>query len=94
MKNVNRRNFLKTSGAGLIGLTLGGVALRAQAQEKLSPEDPMAVSLGYVENSEQEGKWCKNCLLAQGEGEWLGCGIFPGKKVSASGWCTAWAKRG
>ena len=33
MKSVNRRDFLKLSGS-TIRLTLGGVALRAQAQEQ------------------------------------------------------------
>ena len=32
MKSVNRRDFLKLSGSTVIGLTLGGVALRAQAR--------------------------------------------------------------
>ena len=30
MKSVNRRDFLKLSGTTLIGMTLGGVALRAR----------------------------------------------------------------
>ncbi len=36
---------------------------------------------------------CSNCALAQGEGEWVGCAIFPGKAVNANGWCTGWVPR-
>ena len=45
MKSVNRRDFLKLSGTSLIGLTLGSVALRAQAQEQLQADDPTAKAL-------------------------------------------------
>jgi hypothetical protein len=93
MKNVNRRNFLKLSGSTLIGLTLGGVALRANAAEKLKLDDPTAMALKYKHKSEVEGQYCKNCLLIQGEdgAEWRPCGAFPGKLVAAEGHCSAWA---
>jgi hypothetical protein len=93
MNNVNRRDFLKLSGSTLIGLTLGGVALNANAQEKLKLDDPTAMALKYVHKSEVEGKKCSNCLLIQGEDgqEWRPCGAFPGKLVNADGYCSAWA---
>ncbi|MDT0595079.1 high-potential iron-sulfur protein [Glaciecola petra] len=96
MKSVNRRNFLKLTGSSLIGLTVGGVALRANAQEKLAESDPTAVALKYVHESKVEGQYCENCMFIQGgEGEaWRPCQIFPGKVVAAKGWCTAWAKKG
>lgn len=96
MKSVNRRNFLKLSGAGVIGLTLGGVALRATAQEKLSPEDPTAVALKYIHQSKLDGKNCANCMYIQGENgeDWRPCAIFPGKVVAAKGYCSAWLKKG
>ena len=95
MSEVNRRGFLKLSGTSLIGLTLGGVALGANAQEQVKLDDPTALALKYVHASEVEGKHCDNCMLIQGEEgkEWRGCGIFPGKVVNAKGWCTAWAKK-
>ena len=40
MKQVNRRDFLKLSGSSLIGLTLGGVAPRANVQEKVKLMTP------------------------------------------------------
>ncbi|MFW8591369.1 high-potential iron-sulfur protein [Glaciecola sp. 2405UD65-10] len=95
MKTVNRRNFLKLSGTSLIGLTLGGVALKASAQEKVSPEDATAVALKYTHSSTVEGSNCANCMYVQGEAgaEWRPCAIFPGKVVNAKGWCSAWLKK-
>ncbi|GEA09817.1 high-potential iron-sulfur protein [Alteromonas sp. KUL49] len=95
MKSVNRRNFLKMSGATLIGLTCGSVALRSQAQELLQTSDPTAQALKYVPKSEVAGSMCSNCMYIQGnEGdENRPCAIFPGKLVAADGWCSAWVKR-
>jgi hypothetical protein len=96
MKKLDRRNFLKLSGSTVIGMTLGGVALRANAQEKLALDDPTAIALKYVHVSEVEGQYCDNCMYIQGEdgAEWRPCGIFPGKVVAAKGHCTAWMKKG
>ena len=95
MKPVNRRDFLKITGSSLIGLTLGGVALRASAQEKLSTDDQMAKALQYVHESTVDGSHCSNCMYIQGEdgAEWRPCALFPGKTVNAKGWCTAWMKK-
>ena len=67
MKSVNRRDFLKLSGTTLIGMTLGGVALRAQAQEHLSEEDATAKALKYTHKSTVEGSKCANCMYIQGD---------------------------
>jgi len=95
MKSVNRRDFLKMSGTTLIGLTLGGVALRAQAQEQLQSDDPTAKALSYTPNSTVDGAKCSNCMYVQGADgdENRPCAIFPGKLVNANGWCSAWVKR-
>ena len=95
MSNINRRDFLKISGTSLIGLTIGGVALRANAQEQLSPDDPTAKALQYTHESTVEGANCANCMYVQGEAgaEWRPCALFPGKNVAAKGWCTAWVKK-
>lgn len=87
MNNVNRRDFLKLSGSTLIGLTLGGVALRANAQEQVKLDDPTAVALKYVHDSKVPGNNCDNCQYIQGEAgkEWRLCGIFSGKVVNAKG---------
>ena len=95
MKSVNRRDFLKLSGTTVIGLTLGGVALRAQAQEQLSADDPTAKALNYTPSSTVEGAKCANCMYVQGaDGEQhRPCNIFPNKLVNADGWCSAWVKK-
>jgi len=93
MKSVNRRQFLKISGTTLIGMTLGGTALRANAQEVLSEDDPAAKALKYVAKSATDGQICKGCAYASGEGENLNCALFPGKLVSAEGWCAAFVAK-
>ena len=95
MNNVNRRDFLKISGSSLIGLTLGGVALSANAQEQVALDDPTAAALKYVHASEVEGQYCDNCQYIQGEEgkEWRPCAFFPGKVVNAKGWCPGWMKK-
>lgn len=95
MKSVDRRGFLKISGSTLIGLTLGGTALRAQAQEPLSADDPTAKALNYTPSSTVEGSNCANCMYVQGEEgqDMRPCAIFPGKLINANGWCSAWVKK-
>ncbi|WP_218310457.1 high-potential iron-sulfur protein [Alteromonas antoniana] len=95
MKSVNRRDFLKLTGSTVIGMTLGGVALRANAQEQLQADDPTAKALNYTPSSTTSGQKCANCMYIQGsDGEQhRPCAIFPGKLVAAEGWCSAWVKR-
>jgi hypothetical protein len=95
MNNVNRRDFLKLSGSTIIGVTLGGVALRVNAQEHVKPEGPTAAALKYVHESKVEGQDCNNCQYVQGEEgkEWRPCAFFPGKVVNAKGWCAGWMKK-
>ena len=95
MGNLDRRNFLKLSASTLVGLTLGGTALHAVAQEQVKADDPMAVAMKYVDKSAVAGANCANCMQVQGkDGEKLrGCNIVPGKLVHADGWCAAWAKK-
>ena len=103
-----RRLALKFVLGGAAVLPLGGLlaSTRALAADmpQLSEDDPVAVSLKYKHDATQaprvdkagtpaEQQQCSNCQLAQGEGEWLGCSIFPGKAVNAKGWCTAWVPR-
>jgi len=87
----------------LASLVTGGSAVAADLP-KLDENDPMAASLQYKHDATQAPRTdkagtpaadqaCRNCQLAQGEGEWIGCSIFPGRVVNANGWCTAWVKR-
>ncbi|WP_133470173.1 high-potential iron-sulfur protein [Paraglaciecola marina] len=95
MSKLNRRDFMKLSGSALIGVTLGGVALHANAQERVTLDNPTAAALKYVHISEIEGKNCENCQYLQGEAgsEWRPCTFFPNKLVSSKGWCAGWLKK-
>lgn len=66
----------------------------------LSEDNAQAKSLNYkhiasdVDHDRyKEGQQCSNCQLWQGsdDEEWAGCGIFAGKAVKDTGWCTAYA---
>jgi len=93
----SRRRFLKFSLAGVIGVTLGGKALIKPVQASdlphLEEDDAQASALKYVHKSPYEDRNCASCVLLQGEkgDSWRPCQLFPGKLVSAEGWCSAWA---
>jgi hypothetical protein len=100
-----RRHFLSTVAvsAALIPLSGLGFARMANAADlpHLSPTDPTAVALSYVEDAAttkntafQAGSACDNCALYQGDRKaaWGPCAVFPGKDVAAKGWCTSFVK--
>lgn len=80
---------------------------RADTMElpKLGEDDSAAKALAYVHDasnidtaefpSYQAGSNCANCQLYTGgpDGAWGPCSIFPGKLVSANGWCRTWVKK-
>ena len=94
MSKLNRRDFLAFTGTSLIGLTLGGISLKASAQEKIELDNPSAKALQYVHKSAVEGEQCSNCSYVQGEDgqQWRPCALFPGKLVNNQGWCAAFNK--
>ena len=94
--NKTRRSFLYALGTGVIAIPLStltreGSALAATAP-KLELEDPTAKVLEYVHESPDATKLCVGCQLYTGAAgdEWGPCVIFPGKLVSAKGWCKSW----
>lgn len=99
---LSRRRFV--AGAAATMVVIGAVPMRARTQEmpRLDESDPQAVALKYVHDAttvdpslRPEERFCRNCALYTGGDEpWGGCGIFPGKLVSANGWCSVWAPRG
>ncbi len=105
MKTHSRRELFKFAGIGSLALFVPALGRLAHADEILDPESPQAKALGYVHHYEEvdperwpryeAGQICANCQLAQGdmEAEWMGCSIFPGKKVAGKGWCNAWVLR-
>jgi hypothetical protein len=92
---TSRRRFLKLSAGGIVGISMGGISLKALANEQLDPQNPQAKALQYTHKSEKPEQNCSNCALIQGnDGEaWRPCSIFPGKLVNSEGWCAAWAKK-
>lgn len=100
--NPSRRQLLKR-------LTLGATAFTAATAlqprpasaadaKAISPDDPAAKAVSYVENAAQAkgatpGSNCANCGLYQGaSGSPQGpCQLFGGKLVKAAGWCSSWA---
>jgi hypothetical protein len=105
---ISRRAAINRLGA-VVGL---GAALRVSgafaatapdaAAPHLSPSDPAAVKVAYIEEATHldvkthpsyvAGSNCDNCLLLQGKpgNTYRPCTLFPGKLVKISGWCTAW----
>ncbi|GAB3018008.1 high-potential iron-sulfur protein [Bowmanella dokdonensis] len=95
MSNINRRDFIKVSGGLLIGLTTGGLSLRARAKEKVDMDNPTVKALKYVHESPKDDQNCANCMHIGGEAgqEWRPCALFQNKLVRSEGWCTAWVKK-
>ncbi|RMF98350.1 MAG: twin-arginine translocation signal domain-containing protein [Gammaproteobacteria bacterium] len=107
-KQLSRREFLQTLAVAVpAGTVMLQQAARADDLPHLDPSDPAAVALLYVEDASQvdtsnpmaaryqPGQHCGNCAQIQGEegADWRPCGIFPGKLVSAKGWCSVWAPK-
>ncbi len=80
-------------------------AAAAGALPMLSPTEPAAKALGYIEDATKvdakanptfkAGQHCANCL------QWADknrkaptskCNLFPGKLVKSGGWCKVWVK--
>lgn len=99
---INRRHFIQVSSAAAAA-TLAHQARGAEPLEPLPTDNPQAQALKYVEDvsanppaefpegSEQD---CANCLHYNAvDGSWGSCALFPGFKVRAQGWCSAWVKQ-
>ena len=99
---TTRRTFIMMQVAACGSLLAG---TQAMAQAKLDPKDPMAVALGYVEDTTKADKKkypnhkpdqkCNNCALYQGKAtdKQALCPAVGNKPVVAAGWCSAWAKK-
>ena len=100
----DRRKFLLAAVAVPLSTVLVGVARAQQgtALAHLSPSDPQAKGLGYVENAKsidpkseatyKPGAHCATCQQYKGAAgdAWGPCNIFPGKAVNSNGWCRVW----
>ena len=102
-----RKSLACGAGALLAAGTVGADAAKpaASGPPHVGAGDPMAVALAYVESvqnidvkkmpSYKPGQKCANCLQSVGkDGDaWVGCKLFPGKVVSAEGWCRGYAPK-
>jgi High potential iron-sulfur protein len=101
---LNRRSLLKSlAAAAAAAAVLPAGRSRSAELPHLDVKDSAAVAVGYVENASQvdakkypafvKGSRCDNCLLLQGASgaAYRPCSLFPGKLVSASGWCSGWS---
>jgi hypothetical protein len=100
---VTRRKVIKhLSVAAGFSAAMPWRLTQGAAPARLDVKDPAAIALGYVENAAQvdikkypafvKGSTCENCLQLQGSAgdNYRPCGLFPGKVVSVSGWCSSW----
>ena len=100
----SRRRFLETVVVSLAALPLGTLApsrrILAEELPKLDEQAAEARAVGYVHDASnaddeqfEEGQICGNCMLFSNEDEgWGRCSVFPGKRVSARGWCSIWSE--
>ena len=106
-KTLTRRGFLGATAVAIpVTAILGSRAALAQgaALPHLDPNDPVAKALMYTPDAAKvdkakapnfkAGSSCSNCIQLQGAaGDFRPCNAFPGKAVSAKGWCSAWAAK-
>ncbi len=98
----SRRRFLKLA-CVVVGAGTLARSARADDLPHLAETDPTAAALGYKEDASQvdpakaaqkkPGAVCGNCQFFSGGGAFGPCQLFPGKAVSAKGWCSAHAPR-
>ncbi|MBX3689372.1 high-potential iron-sulfur protein [Dokdonella sp.] len=102
-----RRRFLKTTSVGAgaaLAITVLPNLARSDDLPHLSPSDPTAQALGYVEDTtkvdgakypnHKPTQDCANCNFWQGgSAEYGPCQLFPGKSVHTKGWCSAHADK-
>jgi hypothetical protein len=99
---INRVGATFGLGAALRVTGAFGDAAPGAAAPHLSPSDPAAVKVSYIEEAGHldvkthpnyvAGSLCDNCLLLQGKpgNTYRPCTLFPGKLVKISGWCSSW----
>ena len=94
----SRRRFLGMTLAVVGSTLLAGLyprGARGADQPHVTPSDPTAKALGYVDDAStskdpkhKAGDKCANCQFYSGGPTGFGpCQLFPGKDVSSQGWC-------
>ena len=103
---LSRRAIFKNALAGLAAIPVVSIGTaQAESLPHLGEQDPQAKALGYVDDvakvdaksnpTYKAGQDCANCLQLQGKAgdAYRPCNLFPGKLVSAKGWCKAYVKK-
>jgi hypothetical protein len=105
MNDSSRRIFIARSLAGGCALAGFGAASSALAAAHVEETDETAVALGYRLDSKRVDaqkypthspqQRCVECAFWQGTptDAFAGCAMFGRKQVSATGWCSAFAKK-
>lgn len=107
--DATRRRFLASLLAGVAAARAGLSARTGQPASadlpRLDPKDKMAVAFAYVADAKKVDaakfptfkptQTCATCSQLTGKdgAPWRPCKIFPGKSVSAAGWCKVWVRR-
>jgi hypothetical protein len=106
--SLPRRDVIKVAVTGLLAIPVIALSREASAQTqpvKLDEKDAQAVALGYVADAKKVDakanpsykpeQSCSNCMQLTGKAgdAYRPCNLFPGKVVSANGWCKAWMKK-
>jgi hypothetical protein len=104
---LTRRDALKNLAlaAGALAAGAAQIAAAADSPPHVAESDPTAKALAYHENAKKVDatkfptykaeQSCVNCLQLTGKpgDAWRPCNLFPGKLVSANGWCKVWVKK-
>lgn len=102
---LTRRSFLTQAAVAIpTAAVFGNAVAQAPAVPHLNPDEPAAKALVYNTDATKvdtknplaarykAGQTCSNCVQVNApSGDWRPCKIFPGKLVSAKGWCSVWA---
>ena len=102
-RHISRRGFVKGAAGVVAAVPVAAIfASRSAVASELphvSEDDAQAVALGYKHDASAsegagKGQICSGCQLwTGGDAEWGPCAIFPGKAVSAEGWCKSWVAK-
>ncbi len=102
-KLMDRRRFARTCAGLAVAAVAAPAVVRAADLPMVDEADAQAKALGYVADATKvdkakyanfvDGSICMDCALYQGGDPAGPCGLFPGKAVTAKGWCSAFAKK-
>lgn len=105
---LQRRSVVKSALLGVVAIPVASLFIDQRAHAApavLDEKDPQAKALGYMADATKvdaksnptyaAGQTCANCLQLTGNAAdaFRPCNLFPGKTVSAKGWCKAWVKK-